>query len=70
MQQLNIIVRTELKSNEIIFDADTSSYSLINRDAKRSFTDQQKWYFKIKIYLFYSFLCLNIISIFKISKLL
>ena len=44
MQELNLIVKTKLKSNEIIFLADTENYSLMNLNAVRLFFDQQKWF--------------------------
>ncbi len=50
MQQFHVIIKSKLKSNEICFIADTSSYSLMNRDAKRSFIDQQQWYHNIYFY--------------------
>lgn len=43
LQELNVIVSTTLKSNQIQLIADTKNYVLTSRETKRTFIDQQKW---------------------------
>ena len=43
LQELNVIVSSTLKSNQIQLIADTKNYVLTSRETKRTFIDQQKW---------------------------
>lgn len=42
MQELNVLVATKLDTKSIRMV--TENFSLINREAKRTFVDQQKWF--------------------------
>ena len=41
LQELNVLVSTKLDTKSI--NMVTETYSLINKEAKRTFVDQQKW---------------------------
>ena len=42
LQELNVLVATKLDTKSI--NLITENFSLINREAKRTFVDQQKWF--------------------------
>jgi hypothetical protein len=44
MQELNLILKSKLKSDAVILLADTENYTLMNPNAIRFFFDQQKWF--------------------------
>ena len=44
LQELNVIVASEQPPNTIKLICHTDDYYLINKDTKRTFVDQQKWF--------------------------
>ena len=45
LQQLNVVIRTKMKTKQIKLLADVNDFFITHLETKRTFVDQQKWRF-------------------------
>ena len=52
LQELNVIVKSKHRPDEINFLSNFGEYLPVSQQLKRTFVDQQKWYFLFYLFVF------------------